>query len=88
MYPGAKPFYLVGTIPEYFRKVKQGSNKFREVIKRRHPTRDITNVPRFCTKLGVEPSKIQITLAINMIRIVNLKTNHNRVSRVVAFYYP
>ena len=64
VYPGAKPFYLVGTIPEYFRKVKQGSNKFREIIKRRHPTRDITNVPRFCAKLGVEPSKSQITLAI------------------------
>ena len=64
VYPGAKPFYLVGTIPEYFRKVKQGSNKFREIIKRRHPTRDITNVPRFCAKLGVEPSKSQIILAI------------------------
>ena len=63
VYPGAKPFYLVGTIPEYFRKIKQGSNKFREIIKRKHPTRDITNVPRFFAKLGAEPSKNQITLA-------------------------
>ena len=62
--PGAVPFHLVGSIPEYFRKVKQGSNKFREIIKRRHPTRDITNLPRFCTKLGAEPNKSQIILAI------------------------
>ena len=36
-YEGTKPFHLVGTIPEYFKKVVRGSNMFRTVIKERHP---------------------------------------------------
>ena len=31
-YEVAKPFHLVGTIPEYFKKVIKGSNRYRAVI--------------------------------------------------------
>ena len=36
-YEGTKPFHLIGTIPENFKKVVRGSNMFRTVIKERHP---------------------------------------------------
>ena len=34
-YEGTKPFHLVGTIPESFKKVARGSNMYRTVIKER-----------------------------------------------------
>ena len=51
-YKGSKPFHLVGTIPEYFKKVVRGSNMNRTVIKERHPTLDFTNIKRFSIKLN------------------------------------
>ena len=63
-YEGAKPFHLVGTIPEYFKKVIKGSNRYRAVIKERHPVKDIANINRFSVKLDANPSKQQITTAL------------------------
>ena len=46
-----------------------------------------TDVPIMIVGTAV-PARVVGTTARKMIWIVNLKTNHNRVSRVVAFYYP
>ena len=43
-YEGTKPFHLIGTILEYFKKVIRYSNMFRTVIKERHPKQDFTNI--------------------------------------------
>merc|ERR1712081_83533 len=63
-YEGTKPFHLIGTIPEYFKKVVRGSNMFRTVIKERHPKRDLTNINRFRIKLDADPQKQQIVTAL------------------------
>ena len=63
-YEGAKPFHLVGTIPEYFKKVIKGSNRYRAIIRARHPVKDIANVNRFSVKLDASPSKQQIISAL------------------------
>ena len=63
-YEGTKPFYLVGTIPEYFKKVARGSSMCMTVIKEKHSKRDFTNIYRFSIKLDAKPQKQKIITAL------------------------
>ena len=62
-YEGTKPFYLVGTILNYFKKEVRGSNMYRTVIKERHPKQDFTNIYRFSIKLDAKLQKQSLSLS-------------------------
>ena len=49
----------------------KGSNRYRAVIKERHPVKDIANINRFSVKLDASPSKQQIITA--------LKSGHTKI---------
>ena len=78
-YEGAKPFHLVGTIPEYFKKVIKGSNRYRAVIKERHPVKDIANLNRF-SRVSQNVQKCKFLHGIWHIAVFIPKTDSKKIS--------